>query len=155
MIDHRTQYYIYWREAWSIPFGVASVWLLGSQHPVWGGFFLFLTVLVLTTRYGFEIDLKSKTCRKYLWMAGVKRGEFKQFQELQYLFIEKNKVNQRNGLTTATREVFSGYIKFSETENIHLASERRKDQLMEMMNKMASDLNIKIVDYTDTVEDDA
>lgn len=151
-LQYQTQYYIPWRFVWGLPLIFGSLLLLLLGHPVIGAFFLLLAILILTTHYGLEIDLDTKSYREYTWVLGTRNGETKRFEEVQYVFIKKSKVSQtlnsQVSSTTIRKDQFDGYIKFSEDEKIHLRSEDKKEALLEKVKKASADLGVKIVDYT-------
>lgn len=152
LLHYRTQYYIPWRFVWGLPLIFGSLLLLLLGHPVIGASFLLLAILILTTHYGLEIDLRNKSYREYTWVLGARNGETRRFAEIQYVFIKKIKVSQtinsQVNSTTIRKDQFEGYIKFSEDEKIHLRSEEKKEDLLSNVRKVSADLGVKIIDYT-------
>lgn len=83
----------------------------------------------------------------------MKHGEKGKFEIIEYLFIKKSKetqtMNSRASTTTVQKEVFDGYLKFSENDKIHLMTKISKKDLMQEMKNIASKLNLDVMDYTE------
>ncbi len=81
-------------------------------------------ILVLTTYYGVRLDFNSGTYYDYTWIAGFKTGERGRFDKIEYIYINKSKYGQtmssRAQSTTTIGWEFNGYLKFSETQKLHL-----------------------------------
>ena len=85
----------------------------------------------------------------------MKHGEKEKFESIDYLSIIKSKVtqtmNSRARSTTIQKEVFDGYLKFSENDKIHLMTKDNKKDLIHEMKKIASKLNLDVMDYTEGI----
>jgi hypothetical protein len=119
-----------------------------------GGLILFLVSLVIfTTHYRISIDLDRKTFHDYLWILGLKNGSRKKFERIEYLLINKSKVSQTMNLrtvsTTVRKEVYDGYLKFSENDKVHLITKDSKEDLVGKLRPISAALNIKVYDYSD------
>jgi hypothetical protein len=114
--------------------------------------FALLGIIVLTTRYGFQINSSAKTYREYTWFFGLKNGQWKSYQAIQYLFVKSARVSRRYNTRvqsrTITRTEFNGYVKFSESEKIHVANAVEKEDLIKVLIALAGKLETAIVDYT-------
>ena len=68
------------------------------------------------------------------------------------LFIKKNKVSEtmqlRVASSTVQREVFDGYLKFSELNKIHLLTLSSRDKLVTKLKSLSSQLKTRIIDYS-------
>lgn len=110
-------------------------------------------VLVVTTHYRIEVDFGRGTYRDYTWILGIKSGEKAHFDHIEYIFINKNKVSQTMGnravSTTIQRYDYNGYLKFSETQKIHLRSDESKTTLLRHMQFLAAKLNCQLHDYSE------
>ena len=130
--------------------------LLGSslilEKPIVAGILVVSSVLVLTTHYRLEIDVDRKICHDYLWLCGFRLGERKSFDSLDYLFIKPVKVSQRMSARVAStvvhKESFDGYLKFSNAETLHIATRDSHHALLKQLQKLASKLHLRVVDYT-------
>jgi hypothetical protein len=74
------------------------------------------------------------------------------FDQIQYLFIKKTKVSQtlnsRASSNTIQKELYDGYLKFSEDDKLHVITLENKGALVKRLRPIAHLLSIKIVDYT-------
>ena len=115
------------------------------------GVILFLTgVTIFTTHNRLRIDLESKVFLDYLWVLGFKRGTICPFESLQYIFIRKvmvsQKMNTRVSTTTIRKEVYKGYLKFSEENKIFLAENEQKERLVAKLRIISEKLHVEVVD---------
>src|SRR6478609_7695992 len=83
-----------------------------------------LGLLIFTTHYRLKVDFEQKTFQEYVWIAGLKSGEKERFEAIEYLYITKGTVSQtmhsRVSSSTFRKEVYNGYLKFSNDQKIHL-----------------------------------
>jgi hypothetical protein len=123
-----------------------------AVNAIVGIVILITCVIVFTTHYRLSIDFENKVCHDYLWILGLKNGEKLKFEKIEYLFIKKKKVSQtmsiRVASSTIRSEVYDGYLKFSETEKIHLMTKDNKKDLLDKLRIISSALKVKIVDYS-------
>jgi hypothetical protein len=109
-------------------------------------------ITILTTNYRLEIDFEKKLYRDYVWFLGTKNGKAERFENIEYLFVKQSKSSQRmNSLVTSktfTKDVFDGYLKFSEQKKTHLLTKENKASLIKKLRPIADALGVKIVDYT-------
>ncbi|MFM8912708.1 MAG: hypothetical protein ACKOE6_07325 [Flammeovirgaceae bacterium] len=114
---------------------------------------LLVSFTIFTTHYRLTVDLDSKSYYDYLWILGIKTGERGTFENIEYVFIKKSResqtMNSRASTTTIQKEVFDGYLKFSENAKIHLLTKDRKEDLMVEMKVVASKLGTKVVDFSE------
>lgn len=130
--------------------------LLVLTKTIAGGLALLLiSLIIFTTHYRLTIDFDNKLYHDYLWILGMKHGEKEKFESIDYLSIIKSKVaqtmNSRASSTTIQKEVFDGYLKFSENDKIHLMTKENKKDLIHEMKKIASKLNLDIMDNTEGI----
>lgn len=136
-----------------------GVFLLAIGLPlifvnVIGGLILcFISLVILTTHYRLNIDLDNKTYHDYLWILGFRNGEKGKFNALEYLFIKMSNVTQTMRLrvvsSTIRKEVFDGYLKFSEHDKIHLLTMDSKESLIKKLKSISSRLKVRIIDYSE------
>jgi hypothetical protein len=152
-VDFRTSSYftgmVYWL---GIVFLVMAMFLI-VENVIAGIILIFLGVLILTTHYRLKIDFGNKVYHEYVWILGVKNGERKKFETMEYLFIKRQKVSQtmsiRVASTTIRKDQFNGYLRFSETEKLHIDSMDHKKNLIAKLKKISDKLNVKIIDYSE------
>lgn len=124
------------------------------MNVVGGLIMLLVSVIIFTTHYRFSIDPEQKVYRDYLWILGFRNGEKRRFERIEYLFIKTNNVSQTMNMKVASstirKEVYDGYLKFSENEKVHLITKDSKKDLVARLRPISEALNIKIIDYSDT-----
>lgn len=114
---------------------------------------LFVSVLIFTTHYRLRIDLAKKMYFDYVWILGLKNGDNGKFEKIEYLFIKKSNVSQKMNhivvSTTIQKEIYDGYLKFSDLEKIHLITQDSKNALIEKLRVISDKLNVRIIDYSE------
>jgi hypothetical protein len=132
--------------------GVGGIALVVSGSPVIGAVLLLVGLVLLTTHYRLAINFDKKTYHDYVWILGLKQGEKVRFENIEYLFIKKSRVSQtmsvRVASSTIQKEVYDGYLKFSEKDKIHLLTKDNKNDLIAKLKEISSALKVKIVDYS-------
>jgi hypothetical protein len=132
--------------------GVGGLALVFSGSPVIGLVLVVAGLILVTTHYRLAINFDKKTYHDYVWILGLKHGGKVKFENIEYLFIKKNKVSQtmrvRVASSTIQKEVYDGYLKFSEKDKIHLLTKDNKADLVARLNAISDALKVKIVDYS-------
>ena len=109
-------------------------------------------LVVATTHYRLVIDTTTKTYKDGLWFFGIYTGPRVQFDKIEYLFIKSSKESQtmyvRVARSTIHKRVFDGYIRFSETDKVHVATVDKKADLLRKLQPIAAVLKVPINDYT-------
>jgi len=131
------------------PFGVL---LLFSPQIIIGAILLTSGIIILSTHYRLQINYSARQYSEYVWLLGLKTGiERKPFTSPEYLFIKKIQVNQtlnsRANSTTIHKVQYDGFLKFSEDDKVHLMTYDDKKTLFKRLKQIASQLNLKVVDY--------
>lgn len=131
---------------------IAGLLVMATHGPV-GLIMPLISIIIFTTHYRLKVDFDNKVFHDYLWILGVKHGEKGRFEKVEYLFVKKSKVSQTMRLkaasTTIRKDVYDGYLKFSETNKIHLLTENDKSALIRKLKVMCEKLNSRIVDYSE------
>lgn len=149
-VDFRTSFYF---PGMVVLFGwvlflIGSILLFVKLIP--GIVLLALGMLIFTTHYRLKVDLERKTFQEYVWVAGFKSGDKKTFETIEYLYITKGTISQtmhsKVSSSTFWKEVYNGFLKFSEEQKIHLFEDERKDHLIEKLKVISKELNLDIVD---------
>ena len=114
---------------------------------------LTLSLVIFSTHYGLTFDFNNKSYFDYLWVLGLKKGDWGKFENIEYLFIQKIKVSQTMNLqslsSTIRKDMYDGYLRFSEVDKIHLMTRDSKDALISKLRPIAKQLNIRIIDYSE------
>ncbi len=151
--DFKTSNYFSWHVYYSgflfIAFGLASL----TIHPIIGLILCFSGLIFVTTHYRLAVDLGNKAYHDYIWFLGFRRGEKGKFKAIEYLFIKRSSVNQtmhlRVASSTIRKEVFDGYLKFSEQDKIHLLTMDSKERLIKKLKHISTLLKVSVVDYSE------
>ena len=105
---------------------------------------LVIGMVIVTAHYRIKIDFVRRIFYDYLWILGLKTGERGKFETIEYLYIKKNKVSQTMNLralsSTVRKEVYDGYLKFSEKQNIHLMTNDNKKILIKKLRVISTEL---------------
>jgi hypothetical protein len=113
------------------------------------------SLIAITTHYRLTIDMSARKFHDYVWVLGFKKGEHGQFETIDYLFIKKKMVSQtisaRVASTTIRKDVYDGYLRFSEENKIHLLTSDSKSAVVSLLKTVSATLNIKVIDYTENV----
>jgi hypothetical protein len=136
---------------WILVF-IAAIPLAIVNLPI-GLSLLFIGVVVFTTHYRLGIDFDKKEYHDYLWILGYRNGAKEKFTNLEYIFVKKSTesttMQLRVASSTIQKEVFDGYLKFSESNKIHLLTMDSKEGLIVKLKAMAQQLNVRIIDFSE------
>jgi len=109
-------------------------------------------IAIVTTHYRLSVDAKRKFYWDYVWFLGLKTSKPLPFENIEYFFIKNGKETQNMQLrvaqTTISNDVYDGFLKFSEANKIHIATEKNRETLLARLQPMAKSLGIPINDYT-------
>ena len=127
-------------------FGVAMIW----NSVILGLLFVFITTVIFTTHYGFEVVVGPNSFREYVCVLGWKDGRKTAFKAIEFLFIQEGKFTF---LTYSLKEkalpAFEGYIKFECRNEVHVLTNIDKEKLIASMKILATSLLVPIKDYSD------
>lgn len=114
---------------------------------------LFIGFVIFSTHYRLRVDVNAKAYHDYLWILGFRHGERGTFENIEYLFIKKSAFTQtmsvRVASSTIRKEVYDGYLKFSERDKIHLLTMDSKEQLLAKLSPVATQLKTRVIDYSE------
>jgi hypothetical protein len=114
--------------------------------------FFLISMITLTTHHGLEVDVNAKCYREYVWLLGLKLGQWEIFERMEYIFIKRNKESQTIHSRISSRdlhyEVYNGYLRFSETNKVHVATTRNRESLLKSLKPIAKHLHLEILDYS-------
>ncbi|MFZ6012136.1 MAG: hypothetical protein ACOYXT_17475 [Bacteroidota bacterium] len=129
-----------------------------ASSPVLSGIMVLIAVIVFTTHYGVSIQASNQTYLEYVWFMGFKSGTRKKYNIIEYLFVKPNKVsrsyNSKVQRSTMVETEYDGFIKFSDSEKIHLFNSGDRQEVVEKLVKLSKAFNVRIVDYTREVPDE-
>jgi len=122
-------------------------------NPIIGLILWFISLIIFTTHYRLSIDQDNKVYHDYLWILGFRSGEKGKFNTLEYIFIKKSNISQtmrmRVASSTIQKEVFDGYLKFSDQHKLHLLTLDSKENLINKLKFMATLLKTTVIDYSE------
>jgi hypothetical protein len=151
-IDFKTQFFF--------PGGVVFVggililvgFLALFSHLTLGVICIASGIVLTTTHVRIEIDLQNKKYREYIVFLGLRVGTWERFYELDYLFVRKAKVSQRSSnyisSITVYGERYEGYLHYDGDVMLHMFSESKKGKVIDRLNKLSKELNLRVVDKT-------
>jgi len=132
-------------------FLVIAIPIVGKSI-VWPVVLGLLGVIIITTRYGVEINADEKSYKEYTWFLGFKKGKRIYYDNIQYVFLKPVKVsrtyNGRIQNSTITNTEFNGFLKFSEHEKIYVGSALKRKDVLNKIIPVATKLGISILDYS-------
>ncbi|HTF21250.1 MAG TPA: hypothetical protein VK658_24405 [Chryseolinea sp.] len=133
---------------------ILAALVLGLHSPLIALLLVFGSLFIFTSNEGTEIDLAGKRYREYTALFFMKTGEWLPFDEIEKIYVNKNKVRQRMSAyrTGKTAEFvyseFSAFLKFSDEETVQLKKFKDKDKLMRHAKVWADQLNVPLYDNT-------
>jgi hypothetical protein len=127
-------------------FGLAMIW----TTPVIGVLFIFITAVIFSTHYGFEINSSPNSFREFVWVLGLKEGKKLPFKSIEFFFIQPAKlVFLTYSLQEKALPAYEGYIKFEGRNEVEILKDVNKDRLISKLINLAQHLNVDIRDYSD------
>ena len=152
--DFKTSGYFPWHiMAVGVGMVITAIAMLINAMFIGGPIVLLIAFTILTTHYRCSIDFAKKEYHDYLWVLGMKNGEKNNFEDVKYLFVKPGQVRQTMGLraanTTIQKTIYDGYLKFSETDKIHIDTKDNKESLIAKLRPIATKLGVEILDYSD------
>lgn len=119
-------------------------WILGSTIAV-------VSLAMITTQYRLRIDTQQKRILDYVWIAGLRIGNWIPYQELEYIYVKAGNISQtmqlRVASTTVKQEVFNIYLKVSERVKIHLYTAQTRKEADEFVERVSQQTKLPVVDY--------
>ena len=127
--------------------------LVIATVQIWIGLVLMVVgSVILTTHYRFRINLSERVYCDYVWFMGLKIGAAKKFEHIEYFFIktgqESRTMNMRVASTTIHKQIYDGYLRFSEQDKVHIATKDNREGILKKLSPMSDALKIPIMDYT-------
>lgn len=131
---------------------VCSAVVVVFFHFLLGLALLIGGVVIFTTHYRLTIDLHQRVYRDYVWIIGIKHGKIASFENIDYLFIKKSRTVQHMyvgvNTTSVRKDVYNAYLRFSETQKIHLVTRESKRLLVKQVKTLAAQLGVQVIDYS-------
>ncbi|MDH5599578.1 MAG: hypothetical protein OEY34_10665 [Cyclobacteriaceae bacterium] len=122
-------------------------------NSIAGTVFILISLVILTTHYRLQVDLKNKKYHDYLWILGFKSGEKGHFDSIESIYITKSRVtqklNHRSLSNVVQKQVYNGYIKFSGNEPVHIITKDSKAKVEEKVRELAEGIKMGVKDYSE------
>lgn len=127
-------------------FGLAMM----LTSPVLGVLFMFITMVIFTTHYGFEIAIKPNSIREYISVLGFREGKRNPFNAIDFIFIQPGKIRYLTYLLGEREsDCYEAYLKFEGRNEMMMMAIIKKENLVSSMRGIASRLQVPIRDYSD------
>lgn len=106
-----------------------------------------LSFLFVSTHYRISIDQTQKIYLEYLWILGLKNGKEKNYQSLEYIYI--NKINRESeyglvGRMSYSNEVYAGFLKLDHGKTIYIGESRNEGKMLKKAERLSSRLGIEV-----------
>ena len=153
-IDFKTADYFPWTFKFvGILLGIGALVALTKLILV-GVVLVIVAAILLSTNYRLSIDQANKQYKEYLWLLGMKRGDWLPFEQIDYLFIKKKyasqKMNMESLSNTVRKPVYDAYLRFSEDHKLFVGSYENKSMIINKLKPVADQLGVDLVDYDET-----
>jgi hypothetical protein len=134
-----------------LPFG-AGIYLLLTNHAVWGVLLILVGILVLTTNYVTEINLQEKTYNDFLSLLGLKlNNESKKFHSIDRIVISKGNYSQTLNTRWRSRQLdwadYTGTL-ILDNDTLDLLTKQSKRELLKGLKEFSDFLNVSVEDRT-------
>lgn len=114
--------------------------------------FLFAVAVIFTATYGIELDQTKGTVHDYLSILGMRTGKHRPYEVLDKVYMTKSQKNIKMQLRAVSSDrrsyEFNGYIKFSESDKVHLMSAEHQEKVVGLLTQMSEDLGIPYEDHS-------
>ena len=131
---------------------VRTVYFFITVVPVVAVTLLVGGLAIVSTHYRLSVDRQLKVYRDYVWFFGLKSSKPVPFNSIEYFFIKNGRETQNMQLrvarTTIDKEVYDGYLKFSEADKVHVATADTHQSLVARLQPWAASLGVPLNDYS-------
>ena len=132
-------------------FGAAG-YLILIEHPVWASILVILGIIILTTNYVTEINLREKSLDDYLLLLWIRLNrERKDFKALDRIIISKGNYSQTLNSRIQTRQIdwtdFTGTL-LLDNGTLDLVTHTDKKKLLHTLREFSDFLNVDVEDRT-------
>jgi hypothetical protein len=127
---------------------------LSSQSYIFDIVLLILGVLLTTSHQKLVIDKEGKKYNEFYWVLGLKVKKYEEsFQEITSVFCESGKYSQQYGKYNRrfiNGTMYNGYIELKDQENLYIGQNKRKQSLLNRLEKIGAQLNVAVEDRVDS-----
>ena len=131
-----------------IALGAALMALVVIVNPLLSVGLFIIGLLFTSTHYRLMLDTKTKKYKEYLFILGYKRGKEQPFQDIEYIFINKNRSESEYGFANrmyVSGSLYMGYIKLSNGEKLFIGEHKRENKLLKKASKISKVINAEIL----------
>lgn len=123
------------------------------QHLVLGLMLWLVSIMILTTHYATEINLKEKCYKDYFSFFGLQlKKKFKRFNQLDRIIITKENFSQTINTRAQTRQLnwsdYTGTLLYDNNDHLALMTRSDKRELLMVLKEFAGFLNVQVEDRT-------
>jgi len=133
-------------------FGI-GIYLIFIHYPIWGVVLILAGVIVLTTNYVTEINLKDKFYRDYLSLLGLPLDvESKKFDKIDRIVITKGRYSQTINTRVQSRQLdwsdYTGTLILDNDDTLDLLTMNDKKELLKGLKEFTDFLKVGVEDRT-------
>lgn len=131
----------------------SGIYLIYLNHPLWGVLVVMTGLIILTTRYVTEINLKTKVCRDYLECLSFSFDEeIKDLKRIDHIVITKGDYSQMMNTRSRSRQLdwvdYTGTLLFENNQTLTLLTKNNKEDLIKGLKEFADFLQVGVEDQT-------
>jgi hypothetical protein len=127
---------------------------LSSLSYIFDTVLLIFGVLLTTSHQKLVIDKKAKNYNEFYWVLGLKvKNNQESFHEITSVFCESGKYSQQYGKYNRrfiSGTMYNGYIELKDQENLYIGQNKRKQSLLNRLEKIGAQLNVAVEDRVDS-----
>ncbi|HEY9006159.1 hypothetical protein [Ohtaekwangia sp.] len=129
-----------------------GIYLIVISHWFWGALIILTGIIILTTKYVTEIDLKQKKYRDYLSFLIFKLNEdTRKFNAIDRIVITKGNYSQTLNTRVQSRQMdwsdYTGTLVF-DSDTLDLLTKNTKQELLKGLKEFTEFLNVGVEDRT-------
>ena len=130
-----------------------GIYLIVIRYPIWGVLLILAGVVIITTNYVTEIDLKEKTYRDYLSLLGLTLNvESKKFNKIDRILITKGSYSQTINTRAQSRQLdwsdYTGTLILDNDNTLDLLTRNNKKELIKGLKEFTDFLKVGVEDRT-------
>ena len=130
-----------------------GIYLIVIRYPIWGGLLILAGVVIITTNYVTEINLKEKSYRDYLSLLGLTLNEeSKKFNKIDRIVITKGNYSQTINTRAQSRQLdwsdYTGTLILDNDNTLDLLTRNSKKELIKGLKEFTDFLKVGVEDRT-------
>lgn len=131
----------------------AGIYAATNEYVFWSVMLFVIGILILTTRYVTEINLKDKKYRDYLFFLGLPLNQkARTFAVLNHIVITKGNYAQTVNTRSQSRQFdwsdYTGTLLIDDTDALDLLTKNSKAELLKGLKEFVDFLQVDVEDRT-------